>query len=161
MFPLLHTNPKIWAFEQQTTKEIESINLETCNDTNLSKAQKQVIKSLQNNTDIIIKPADKGGNLVIMNTAQYETMYNDILLNKTWHRPISKTVIENFCKEYRSIILKAYQQGIIDQNTWNFLNTKVPTFYALPKVHKSITQPPGHPIISGCASLTEKKKKKR
>lgn len=67
MFPLLNTNPNIWAFVQQTTKEIENMNLGNHGHMNLSQAQKQAIKSLQNNSDIIIKPADKGGNLVIMN----------------------------------------------------------------------------------------------
>lgn len=84
-------------------------------------------------------------------------MCKKILLNRNWYRPISKTVINHFHTQYRTIF-RAYHQGIIDQNTWNFLNVKdpkIPTFYALPKVHKSLTEPPGHPIISGCSSLTE------
>lgn len=65
---------------------------------------------------------------------------------------------KNFYVKYRSIILKALFQGIINKDTWNYLDTKdprIPTFYTLPKTHKSLTEPPSHPIISGCSSLTE------
>lgn len=47
--------------------------------------------------------------------------------------------------KYYNLIFKAYHQGIIDGNTWNYLNIKkpkTPTFYALPKVHKSLKHPP-------------------
>lgn len=33
-------------------------------------------------------------------------------------------------------------------------NAVTPINYHLPKVHKSITDPPGHPIIAGISSLT-------
>lgn len=153
IFPLLNTNPNIWAFVQQTTKAIEDLNLKSQGHSNLSQTQKQVIKSLQINSEIIIKCADKGGNLVIMNTTQYEIMCKNILTNKKWYRPISKTVLENICIEYHTIIFKAYQQGTINKNTWSFLNIlKFQSFTPYRKYNA--TQPPGRPIISGCASLT-------
>lgn len=70
----------------------------------------------------------------------YETMCLEILQNKDWYRSITKTVIDHYNKEYYSIILKACHQGIIDENTWNFLhikNPKIPIFYALPNTHIS------------------------
>ena len=93
-----------------------------------------------------------------MNTEQYECMCTKILANTDWYRPISRTVLENFSNKFRTIISRALFQGTIDKDTWKFLNTKdprVPTFYALPKTHKSLIDPPGRPIISGCAGLTE------
>lgn len=49
-------------------------------------------------------------------------------------------------------------EGLIDQVMYDVLNTKYPreaTFYALPKIHKKLSSPPGRPIISGIGSLTE------
>ncbi|XP_077344465.1 uncharacterized protein LOC143988608 [Lithobates pipiens] len=157
-FPLLNANPNIWAFIQQTTIEIEKLSFHSPLSNNLSLQHRAAIKSLQKNTNLIIKPADKGGNLVIMEVVQYTSMCRNILSNRNWYRPISKTVILNYRNIYLNLIFKAYQQGVIDLNTWKFLNIKdpkIPTFYALPKIHKSQTNPPGRPIISGCSCLTE------
>lgn len=93
-----------------------------------------------------------------MDVPAYEAMCREILDNARWYRPISKTLITNFNSEYYSLIFEAYQSGVIDSSTWNSLNVKdpkIPTFYSLPKVHKSVKKPPGRPIVSGCQSLTE------
>lgn len=151
-------NPNIWAFVQQTTKEIENTVWSKTGQDNLSLMHRKALVYLQKNVDIVIKPTEKGGNLVIMNRENYEQMCMIILLNREWYRPISKTVIHNYCMEYRNIIHKAFLDNIIDKQTWNYLNIKdpkIPTFYALPKVHTFLTNPPGRPNISGCGSLAD------
>jgi hypothetical protein len=40
---------------------------------NITKAERKAIKELSNNKDIVIKPADKGGATVILNTTDYIT----------------------------------------------------------------------------------------
>lgn len=62
-------------------------------------------KTLQTNPKIIIKPADKGDNFIIMQRDQYEEICQQILNNRAWYRPIFRTVIDNFCNKYRNIIL--------------------------------------------------------
>lgn len=47
---------------------------------------------------------------------------------------------------------------MIHQKTFDFLTVKspkTPTIYALPKMHKNMTCPPGQPIVSGNGCLTE------
>lgn len=125
---------------------------------NLFPQLRKALVSLQNNKELIIKSADKGGKLVVMDRRNYEQMCLHILHNREWYKPISQTVIESYCREYGNIITKALSRNVIDKQTWTYLNTQEPkvlTFYALPKVHKSLTNPSGRPIISGCGCLTE------
>lgn len=157
-FPNLSTNPNIWAFVQQVTNTIEGLNLNSSYPSNLTPALIKAIKSLQNHPELIIKPADKGGNVVVMDVPFYEQMCLDILNNREWYRPISKTLIDHYISEYQQLIFGAHQKGIIDSNTWKFLSVtqpRTPTFYSLPKLHKSLDHPPGRPIVSGRQCLTE------
>lgn len=51
------------------------------------------------------------------------------------------------------------QLGILDKKEKHFLIPVAPRIsiiYYLPKVHKSVTQPPGRPIISGINSVTSR-----
>lgn len=89
-FPTLSTNPNIWAFVQHITNEIDKIDFDNQFTNNLSKKQRQALTSLQNHPWLMVKPADKVGNVVVMNVETYERMCLDILDNKDWYRPISK-----------------------------------------------------------------------
>lgn len=143
-FPSLQINPNIWAFVQQTAFEIENMDLEKLHTHNLSSRHRKALQDLQCHPDLVIKQADKGGN--VMDVPAYKRMCLDILDNRHWYHPISKTLIQNFTSEYYGLIFEAYQLGTIDLSTWNYLNVKdpkIPTFYSLPKVHKSLQQPPG------------------
>lgn len=149
-FPSLGSNPNIWAFVQQVTQEVEEMKCQNFFTDNLSPRLWQALTSLQKNSELIIKPADKGGNLVVMDHTKYELLCLRIFKNREWYRPISQTVIESYYREFRNIITCALSNGLIDKQTWSYLNIQepiVPTFYALPKVHKSLTNPPGQPIL--------------
>lgn len=107
---------------------------------------------------MIVKPSDKGGNIVIMNRQGYEKMCYDIIKNRDWYRPVLAFSISQSTRKYHEILNRAYRMGTIDDNTLQFLNIEsptTPTFYVLPKVHKGVIPPPGLPIVSGCGSLTE------
>lgn len=80
-FPNLSTNPNIWAFVQQVTNTIEGLNFNSAYPSNLTLAQIRAIKSLQNHPELTIKPADKGGNVVVMDVPFYEQMCLNILNN--------------------------------------------------------------------------------
>lgn len=71
-FPTLGNNPNIWAFVQQITKEVEEMTWSRSCPDNFSPPHRKALQSLQKNVDLIIKPADKGGNLVVMDCANYE-----------------------------------------------------------------------------------------
>ncbi|OCT84789.1 hypothetical protein XELAEV_18022946mg [Xenopus laevis] len=75
-----------------------------------------------------------------------------------WNKKKYNSTIKNYRDKLFTLVDQARLNVIIDQNTCDFLKVKhprIPTFYTLPKVHKSIRDPPGRPIVSGCGSLTE------
>lgn len=89
---------------------------------------------------------------------QYQTMCLDILSNPNWYLPIEDHFTQQTIGEFRGLIGGAFLEGLIDDDTYKFINVqypRTPTFYALPKTHKNLSAPPGRPIVSGKGSLTE------
>lgn len=113
-FPILQGNSNIWAF---VTKEIESTNWQTGPQSNLPKHQKQALKTLSSNKNIVVKPFDKGGNLIIMYVEQYEKMCYDIIQNTNWYRPVPMSHINYYMRKYKDILIRVLHRGIIALNT--------------------------------------------
>lgn len=67
---------------------------------NLTPSQQKALTNLIANTTLVIKPSDKGDNIVVMDMEQYQCMCMKLLLNKKWYKPISTaripTINDNF-----------------------------------------------------------------
>lgn len=63
-FPDLTTNPQAWAFLRNVVSDIKCLDI-TPKENNLIQTQRQTILKLQNHSDLVIKDADKGGNIVL------------------------------------------------------------------------------------------------
>ena len=105
---------------------------------NISMAERNAIKTLANYDSIIIKKADKGGAVVIMDKETYkkivETMLSDTEHEKELRTDPSKTdkiKYSKFLKKYRDLLKEKEFDYLI-----NF-EMKLSNFYGLPKVHKS------------------------
>ncbi|XP_073478692.1 uncharacterized protein [Aquarana catesbeiana] len=93
-----------------------------------------------------------------MDNAKYEKMCFNILNDTKCYKKISPSTVDKFNQEFFSLVDESVNEGVIDKDTWDFIRTRhprQPTFYALPKVHKKLNDPPGRPIISGNGSITE------
>lgn len=107
-------------------------------ESNLTPGQCQALAKLQKNAELIIKQADKGGNIVLMTPLKYETKCNRILDNQAWYRKISLTNILTFHTQFRQILCNAYTNALIDRDTFESLDIKHPRdpiFHAIPKIH--------------------------
>lgn len=82
------TPPEIMAFEQAVIHEIETMR-DPKVFKNTTAEEFKAIKSLQNNPNITIKPADKGGGLVILNTKGYDLECKRLLDDKKNYTPLS------------------------------------------------------------------------
>ena len=115
------------------------------------------MRDLHNNPDITIKPADKGGSIVIMNTADYILEAQRQLSNPQHYKILDTDPTILYNRYIHHIIDQVWRLGIIDGTTSENLQTKNPkisSFYLLPKIHKPNN--PGRPIVNSIGSITEK-----
>ncbi|XP_044134272.1 uncharacterized protein LOC122926834 [Bufo gargarizans] len=124
---------------------------------NLSNQEIAAIKSLQKNDAITIRPADKGGAIVILNTEDYNRECCRQLTDVEVYTRLTMDPINEFYPQLVKLCEKGAGANILLESEAKFiLNTqcRLPVFNYLPKVDKCLTAPPGRPIISGINSLT-------
>ena len=158
--------------------EIESLNpIFHEKSDNLTKQERLALKELKDNPSIVIKKADKGGNLVIMDVDFYRNklVLEDHLSSSTYRK------VENNCDEkvmnQLNRHVQTYKECLTtkEQDYLTNFKWKSSNFYILPKIHKSneikhktkesrtffieINSPidlKGRPIIAGCSSPTHR-----
>ncbi|XP_075684577.1 uncharacterized protein LOC142652784 [Rhinoderma darwinii] len=123
---------------------------------NLTRDEMVAIDGLSRDVSLTIKPADKGGALVVMDTSPYLAELTRQLADPNVYELLAldpKFRIKNTIDE---LLSEAYHAGIIDRDLLEFMTVRhpvVPVLYCLPKIHKSMVHPPGRSIISGCGSI--------
>ncbi|CAJ0941960.1 unnamed protein product [Ranitomeya imitator] len=116
----------------------------------------QALQILREDKNIIIKPADKGGAIVVMDRADYIKEAYRQLGDSTVYIKLSRDPINDIRNDISSILRTYLDLGVIDSKTKDFLikaNPVTPVLYLLPKVHKSLVNPPGRPIIAATESI--------
>ena len=126
---------------------------------NFSPKEKRAITKLRENPNIVIKPADKGGAIVILNRSDYLKEGFRQLSNTEFYTQLDHNPTDQYRTQVQNAIEDMYQNGEIDETVKDYLTDhqcKTSNFYMLPKIHKSIRPPPGRPILSANGSPTEK-----
>ncbi|GFR68347.1 hypothetical protein ElyMa_002018900 [Elysia marginata] len=114
---------------------------------NLTPDEKTALKDLKTNTNIIIKPADKGGAVVVMNTADYTTECTKQLSNTLYYKKLESDPTATYNNTIKRVLQEGMDQQELDIKTGHSLFQPHPTpgrFYILPKIHKE--GHPGRPI---------------
>ncbi|GFR69051.1 hypothetical protein ElyMa_003748400 [Elysia marginata] len=105
---------------------------------NLTSDEKTALKDLKTNTNIIIKPADKGGSLVAMNTADYTTECTKQLSNTLYYKKLESDPTATYNNTIKRVLQEGMDQQELDIKTGHSLLQPHPTpgrFYILPKIH--------------------------
>ena len=105
---------------------------------NLSRHERNSILSLSADKDIIIKEADKGGSVIIMDTDHYKSMVNDILMDESYYEKLRNDPQKETRIKYEKLIKK--YSNCLTKKEIDYLKhfeKKESQFYGLPKVHKS------------------------
>ena len=104
---------------------------------NLNQNERQALEKLRSKKSIVIKIADKGGAIVIMNRADYVDKIKKDLNNRKYYKKLDYNNIDNIIDEKPLPInqIKDY----LDETEYNTLmddsDTCTPAFYGLPKIH--------------------------
>ena len=125
---------------------------------NIDLMERQALKELLENKNIIIKPADKGSAVVIMNRLDYLREGYRQLSDTKYYIRLDNEPTADFRKEVAGFVEDMYQNGEIDESVQKYLmydTYRTPQLYLLPKIHKGLNPPPGRPIISANGCPTE------
>ncbi|CAJ0928558.1 unnamed protein product [Ranitomeya imitator] len=150
-FPPLTLSTNIDLFVKLVTADLKNVPTKVCE-------HKMAIEQLAKRTDIVIKPSDKGGNIVIWPCAMYEKEVNRQLRDVNCYRKFTFNPLSTFCSQLKILLGRAVDSQVITKKQMEYLTIEYPTiatFYALPKVHKNKLSPPGRPIVSGNNNFCE------
>lgn len=132
---------------------------------NLTSGEKNALRELINNPEIVIKPADKGSVVVVMDRDQYLWEGHKQLEDKKYYLKLNKPIFMETLTEITEIFQRIYNKKLINAKQRNYLigdtEPRARRFYMLPKIHKDPSKwrkpfeiPPGRPIVSDCNSET-------
>lgn len=123
---------------------------------NLSIKEKEALQNLADRHDIVIKPADKGGAIVIMNRDDYIKEADRQLSDTSFYKVLQSDPTDEFKQIVKENVEALLEAKEIDKNMVRSLIPLSPIagrFYLLPKIHKANV--PGRPIVSGIGTVTE------
>lgn len=132
----------------------------TCN---LSPAEKRGLDELLQKDDIVIKKADKGASVVVLTKDEYVKEARRQLSDTSTYKPLrideATALVSQTWRCTQELLLEAKAEGLLSAKQLQQAlahKTRMPNWYLLPKVHKTIRADtgtyPGRPILSGCAA---------
>lgn len=130
---------------------------------NLTHAERKALKELKSNQNIVIKPADKGSNIVLMDQEDYIQEAQRQLADTNYYKPLQEPLYGDTTVKIRQILQRMVKNRTITPRQRQYLQGPNPPrpriFYLLPKIHKEPETwtvphriPPGRPIVSDCSS---------
>ncbi|XP_077123903.1 uncharacterized protein LOC143781279 [Ranitomeya variabilis] len=155
-FPPLSTCPAIDVFVKMVSGDVEKL----CTNKKFNKDPQinETIIEIQKWSDVTIKQADKGGNVVIWPNKLYEKQAQKLLTDKACYKKLYYNPLTEFQQELVTIVTHAFEAGTIPKKLMDaiaLVKPRMPTLYLIPKVHKDPLNPPGRPIVSGNEGLCE------
>ena len=118
---------EILAFEQAVLTDINKIDPASLKCFhNSSKAEKQAVETLGSDSNIIIKPADKGGAIVIQNIEDYKQECSRLLADKRNYKLLERDPTPELKITIASMVEQATNNQWITKKEGAFLITKHP-----------------------------------
>ena len=126
---------------------------------NISNEERLALNKLAKDTNIVIKPADKGGAVVVWDRDKYIAEGLRQVSDNNFYIETDTDLTSKHHKEVVTVLDDMHSHREIDRSCHLYLTyTPIRTaqFYMLPKIHKNLNNPPGRPIVSGNGCPTER-----
>lgn len=154
--PQMSNNQNIEVFKNLVLQDIDSLKIKKAAD---PIHMKKGIKRLTERKDIIIRPADKGGAIVLQSKEQYLTKLNRQLQDETTYTRLLGNPTIKYKKQLEAIVNLGMKKNILNSKEIKYLvpeACRIPIIYTVPKIHKNKENPPGKPIVNSIDSLTSR-----
>ncbi|XP_043943090.1 uncharacterized protein LOC122814881 [Protopterus annectens] len=125
---------------------------------NMTRQEREALLELERNEQIIVRPADKGGLIVVLDRDSYKNSISASLKNDSSYEIIGVEQVSGYISRVRMVLEGLFTNGMIDEKLLEyFLVHKpiIPILQGLPKVHKSVVNPPMRAIVSSRGWCTE------
>jgi hypothetical protein len=116
---------------------------------NLTSDEIKALRDLKSNPNIVIKKADKGGGIAVMDRVKYEEQICCMLQDTKIYTSVERDDTSRVKSQADDILRNLLQENYLNTKQVRFLTTFTPvcpTFYGIPKVHKQ--NYPLRPIVS-------------
>ncbi|XP_075720195.1 uncharacterized protein LOC142760597 [Rhinoderma darwinii] len=124
-YPIQSRTDSMDTFQLIMERELHKIKNQTGFDEtlhNLSIAEKQAIKSLKENENIVIRMADKGGSITIMDRAMYMEQILLLLDDVDTYAKLSYNPTNDFSTLLRDLLDEGIYHGLINKKQYDYLN---------------------------------------
>ena len=155
-------DPNVLAFIDNVQKSIGNVKTQCRESHNLTKEERENLELLRKNGNIVIKKADKGSSIVVMNKSDYVKEAQRQLSDPKFYKEIPNDLTTEHQLQINTLIEKLSANNSISEPISLCLkntNPKTSSLYLLPKIHKIKQRgefPAGRPIISANGSPTER-----
>ena len=148
--------PSLKTFRDVLLRDLEMIEIKKAK---LNKTLQEGLDSLCTNKELVIRPADKGGGIVVLDKVDYLREMHNIVDDANTYSILPCDPKLKYKRELEILVERGLFEGILTVKEKCFLIPKAPrtpTIYYLPKLHKNPVCPPGRPIVSGIDSITSR-----
>ena len=122
------------------------------------------MRSLENDRNVIIKPADKGSSIVVWDRLDYLAEAEKQLSDSKTYKEVQWSEEDQIklVEKSNSMFEELKKKTVITEKEKNYFKfnfkkaTNVGKLYLLPKIHKRLSNVTGRPVISNCGTPTEK-----
>ena len=102
----------ICTFRQYLKEDIVK-NIKTQYKKNLSKREEAAVKDLLLDDSVVIRPADKGSGVVVLDAKDYEERLKKELEDSSTHSCIDKHITQDVCKRVNKLLRNLRNEGVI------------------------------------------------
>ena len=110
---------------------------------NISPQERKALEELNSRDDIIIRIADKGAAVVLLNRRDYLSECYRQFTDTTYYTKLDHNPTDQYRSDVLNQVEDMYQNGDIDSTVKDYLQDckcRTPEFYTIPKIHKKTSR---------------------